>query len=116
MPGFDRTGPTGMGPMTGGARGFCNPYGRTLGRGGFGPGMGRGRGRGRGFRHMYWATGLPGRMRFGPASYGESPLTAPHTREQETAFLKEQAAGLKEELKAIDNRLSELESEDKRVE
>ncbi|UCF71925.1 MAG: DUF5320 domain-containing protein [Deltaproteobacteria bacterium] len=32
MPGFDGTGPRGMGPMTGGARGFCNPYhagGRT---------------------------------------------------------------------------------------
>ena len=25
MPGFDRTGPAGMGPMTGGARGWCNP-------------------------------------------------------------------------------------------
>ncbi len=31
MPGFDGTGPMGMGPMTGGARGFCampyRPYG-----------------------------------------------------------------------------------------
>jgi hypothetical protein len=27
MPGFDGTGPAGMGPMTGGARGRCNPYG-----------------------------------------------------------------------------------------
>ncbi len=26
MPGFDGTGPRGMGPMTGGARGWCNPY------------------------------------------------------------------------------------------
>ncbi|MFP3897440.1 MAG: DUF5320 domain-containing protein [Anaerolineales bacterium] len=25
MPGFDRTGPAGQGPMTGGARGLCNP-------------------------------------------------------------------------------------------
>lgn len=25
MPGFDRTGPRGMGPMTGGGRGLCNP-------------------------------------------------------------------------------------------
>ena len=25
MPGFDGTGPAGMGPMTGGARGPCNP-------------------------------------------------------------------------------------------
>ena len=27
MPGLDGTGPRGMGPMTGGARGWCNPYG-----------------------------------------------------------------------------------------
>ena len=33
MPGFDGTGPMGRGPMTGGGRGFCNPYGplRTAG-------------------------------------------------------------------------------------
>jgi hypothetical protein len=27
MPGFDGTGPAGMGPMTGGGRGYCAPYG-----------------------------------------------------------------------------------------
>ena len=26
MPAFDGTGPAGMGPMTGGGRGWCNPY------------------------------------------------------------------------------------------
>ncbi|MFQ5810640.1 MAG: DUF5320 domain-containing protein [Armatimonadota bacterium] len=26
MPGLDGTGPRGMGPMTGGGRGWCNPY------------------------------------------------------------------------------------------
>lgn len=26
MPGFDATGPAGMGPRTGGGRGWCNPY------------------------------------------------------------------------------------------
>jgi len=61
MPGFDRTGPVGAGPMTGGAGGRCNPataatvtayadcygYGRGLGlRRGF---RGRGRGYGRGY-------------------------------------------------------------------
>ncbi|NQT56445.1 MAG: DUF5320 domain-containing protein, partial [Desulfobacteraceae bacterium] len=25
MPGFDGAGPSGMGPMTGGGRGYCNP-------------------------------------------------------------------------------------------
>jgi hypothetical protein len=76
MPGFDRTGPAGMGPMTGGARGLCNLYSPVYGshalyrypyqaprayagrprwgmgrgywgRGAFGRGF-RGRGRGRG--------------------------------------------------------------------
>jgi hypothetical protein len=35
MPGFDGTGPAGMGPMTGGARGWCNPYSRAYT--GYGP-------------------------------------------------------------------------------
>jgi len=78
MPGFDRRGPEGQGPMTGRGLGDCNPdnrqnnqdaatnpdnrdiefvrgpgFGRGLGRG-FGRGLGRGfgrgcRGRGRGF-------------------------------------------------------------------
>jgi hypothetical protein len=34
MPRLDGTGPAGMGPMTGGARGWCNPYGtRSVGYG-----------------------------------------------------------------------------------
>ena len=61
MPGFDRTGPSGMGPMTGGARGYCNPSQAAYGPApswepgysgaGFRLGMGRGRGfsRGRSF-------------------------------------------------------------------
>jgi hypothetical protein len=82
MPGFDGTGPAGMGPMTGGARGPCNPYdapraagygyrpsypaygayprafggGRPrwgMGRGAFGRG-GRGRGRGGGRGRGRW--------------------------------------------------------------
>lgn len=65
MPGFDGTGPRGMGPMTGGGRGFCNPYGSFYGMaprygfawggrgGGFGRGMGRGRGIGRGMGYPY---------------------------------------------------------------
>lgn len=31
MPGFDGTGPRGEGPMTGGARGPCNPASRAVG-------------------------------------------------------------------------------------
>ena len=41
MPGFDRSGPQGRGPMTGWSRGLCS---RTGAEGAFGPGGGRGRG------------------------------------------------------------------------
>ncbi|MFP4258585.1 MAG: DUF5320 domain-containing protein, partial [Desulfovermiculus sp.] len=53
MPGGDRTGPMGMGPMTGRGAGFCagmnQPGALTAGFGrgrGFGRGFGRGRGPG----------------------------------------------------------------------
>ena len=71
MPGLDKTGPNGEGPMTGRRMGTCaNASNQTptapqagmgLGRGsGLGRGGGRfgGRGRGRGFRNVYRATGL----------------------------------------------------------
>ena len=69
MPGGDRTGPMGIGAMTGRAAGYANP---VPGRG-FGMGFGRSRGAcGRGFggggrrwRNMFHATSLPGWMRFG---------------------------------------------------
>ena len=55
MPGFDRTGPQGAGPMTGGRRGRCNPSTSdirpTYGRGfGYGAQQGGRLGLGRGFR------------------------------------------------------------------
>ena len=52
MPGLNRTGPQGQGPMTGGARGNCNSAnvqgsGPVTGNMGFGRGMAYGRGYGR---------------------------------------------------------------------
>ena len=69
MPGGDRTGPLGKGPMTGRGRGFCAGYAVPAyaqpwaGRGsGWGLGLsGGGRG-GRGWRNRFWATGVPGWM------------------------------------------------------
>lgn len=43
MPGFDKKGPEGMGPMTGGGRGDCLRNAAGQGRGGKGRGAGRGR-------------------------------------------------------------------------
>ena len=69
MPGFDGTGPRGMGPMTGGGRGYCNPYASAYGlrtgygfRPGYGASFGRpfwgggGFGRGRGYRAAGYAV------------------------------------------------------------
>ncbi len=122
MPRGDRTGPMGMGPMTGWGAGYCAGYDRPgyaspfPGRGfGFGGG---GWGRGRGWRHWYYATGLPGWARFGygpawgaPPAAAYGPYAAPPTPEQEVEFLKAQAEGLKEQLDAISQRITELEQE-----
>lgn len=86
MPGGDRTGPAGMGPMTGRAAGFCAGYGAhgymNAGGRGFGRGGGFGGG-GRGCRNRFYATGLPGWLRGGRG--GTMPS------EPELAVLKGQA-------------------------
>ena len=73
MPGFDRTGPQGQGPMTGRRMGRCNPETqpkdsdtpannaeefKDKGWFGYGRGFGRGRGMGRGFRHGFGGRGF----------------------------------------------------------
>jgi hypothetical protein len=65
MPGGDRTGPAGFGPMTGRAAGYCAGY-PVPGYMNPIPGRGNwGRGGGRGYRNGYYATGLPRRARVG---------------------------------------------------
>jgi ribosomal protein L15 len=120
MPRGDGTGPLGMGPMTGRAAGYCAGYdmpGCTNPIPGRGTGMGFGRGRGfagrgfggggRGRRNWFYATGLPGWMRFG--AYGV-PYQKPDS-EVEKAALKNQAEALQAELDLIKKRLSEIEDE-----
>lgn len=107
MPGFDRTGPRGMGPMTGGRRGLCGA-GRAANNTGYGYGFGRGRGRGfgpgygqgRGFNRF---SGMPTAPYYGPAPY-------PANAGDEAAMLREDARNLEKELQAVNNRISELES------
>ena len=125
MPGFNGTGPAGMGSMTGWGRGFCNSsrtaygptpilrpgyreygYGQGFGqgrgfRGGFGPGFGRGRGYGRGFdpRGAYPSMGK---------QYGSSYAM---NSQNELDMLKDEAGAMKKELDAINDRIKKLESE-----
>jgi len=115
MPRGNGMGPSGMGPMTGRAAGFCADYGqpvfagRGAGRGcGFGGSRGQGgQGRGRhGCRNMFLATGLPGWMR---AGVNAAPASAAVT-EAEKQALRDHAATLQSELDLINKRLSEFET------
>jgi hypothetical protein len=87
MPGFNGTGPRGMGPMTGGGRGFCNPYGFAYGMGfGYRPGFGRPMGRGRGggfgrgmrYPYAYGATRPYAPFPYATYPYGAAPYAPYH--------------------------------------
>ncbi len=109
MPRGDGTGPQGLGPMTGRGAGYCAGYDvpgyANPGFGGLGPQRGRGwGGGGRGWRRMFYATGLPGWLRFG---YGPAAMS----QDQEVQMLRGQADALKRQLDAISQRLGEIEGE-----
>ncbi|OGX17910.1 MAG: hypothetical protein A3K83_07960 [Omnitrophica WOR_2 bacterium RBG_13_44_8b] len=109
MPGFDGTGPMGMGPMTGGGRGFCVAPVSGIRPGAFGRRF-FGRGGGRGRRRWYYATGLPGwaRAGYGYPAFGMGSM--PDSSENDEAqMLKEEAGLLKQELEVIHERLAALE-------
>jgi uncharacterized protein DUF5320 len=120
MPGGDRTGPAGMGPMTGRATGFCAGYNApgyaTWGGGrGFGGG---GRGGGRGQRNRFYATGLPGWQRGGmggamgyPAWDGPFPPMV--DAEQQLDVLKGQAEYLQNALDSLRKQITEVEASTK---
>ncbi|MGM0419203.1 MAG: DUF5320 domain-containing protein [Thermodesulfobacteriota bacterium] len=60
MPGLDKTGPNGMGPMTGGARGFCSGgFQANFNSSGYGYGRGRGFGRRLANRNRYYQNPVP---------------------------------------------------------
>jgi hypothetical protein len=125
MPGGDGTGPSGMGPMTGRAAGYCAGYpvpGYMNPAPGYGA-YGRGRGGGRGRRHWYHATGAPGWVRasYGyPAWGGCTPPRAPYPNTpvqdpaQEFDMLKQEADFLHEELNAIQERMESLKKSEKK--
>ncbi len=116
MPGGDRTGPMGMGPMTGRAAGYCAGFavpGFTNAPGGRGFG---GRGGGRGRRNRFSATGLTGWQRvaagmpaFGGGQFAQTPPAV--SEEQELDLLKQQADLLGNSLEQIKQRLDELQAQ-----
>ena len=93
MPGFDGAGPRGMGPMTGGGRGSCSPWGIRTAR----------------------PYGLPRRA---PYAYpyrvhGIAPFAPPMTHEQEMEFLKNEAQAMRDELKELETEIVKLSAEKK---
>jgi hypothetical protein len=107
MPGFDGTGPRGMGPMTGGGRGFCSPWG---------VGAASRAGMGQRFPAQYPAYASPAPMAyqgyvprapwFNP---GMNPYAPQMTKQDELEFLQSQAQMLGQQLEQIQQRLQELE-------
>jgi len=114
MPGGDRTGPMGGGPMTGWGRGYCGgsqaPRFAIGGFGGRGRGYGRGGGGGGwGWRNRFWATGAPGWMRgaWVPPALADAGSMA----DTERQWLERRATDLDAERKAVAERLAELDAE-----
>lgn len=95
MPGGDRTGPVGAGPMTGRGAGFCGADARTA----YG-GQGFRRG-GRGWRNRFLATGQPRWLR-------SDDLTAAAQPDREVTTLQNEARRLQEQLDTIVKRIAEL--------
>ena len=122
MPRGDGTGPSGMGPMTGRAAGYCagypvpgfmNPAGgrgyRGAGRG-RGGGWGRGRGFGRGFGWAGAGYGMPAWDGVAEPNVAHAgPFVPTVTAEQELDGLKQQAEYFQNALDGISKRIEELE-------
>ncbi len=114
MPRGDRRGPSGMGPMTGRAAGFCNGsnapgFMNTGAMGGYGQGMGAGRGFRGGFHGAANGAGY-GRgqgMGFQPS------YTAPvYSKESEKGYIENEVSFLKEQLKTLEARLADMQEDE----
>jgi len=105
MPGFDKTGPGGQGPMTGRGQGNCVDS-RDSARprlGGFGS-------FGRRWRNRFFNSGMPGRFWGRGFAREESALSS----QDEVAMLQEEASYFEKELKSIREELNRLKKNDKK--
>ena len=106
MPGGDRTGPEGRGPMTGRRLGYCTGYQN--------PGYENPRyGLGRGFGRGYWGRGR--RFSYGPRypDFYDNPNMYPQniSKEEEKTYLEDTIKNLEEEIKLIRKRIEEISKE-----
>ena len=91
MPGFNGTGPRGMGPMTGGGRGSCSPWGGSP------------------RQYVFPRQASYAFPRYG--AYGFRPFAPGVTQGQELEFLKGQAEALRDELKELETVIGKLSAE-----
>jgi hypothetical protein len=129
MPGGDRTGPRGLGSMTGRGLGYCSGYNNTdyirsvgLGYGrGYGRGMGLGAGCGRGYGRRYgrgYGYGDP----IYPPYIAPAPVYAPipplsvgdqaTMLKQEKDYLESELKGIANAIEDISKRIEELEKKE----
>ena len=109
MPGFNRTGPMGAGPMTGWGRGRCNPRNRgTLpdyGGAGYGRGLGLRRGFGGGRSGMGRGRGYGPGAGWGPRAAAPADVMDPA---DDLEYLRQQAADMNTALDAVKRRIDVL--------
>jgi len=113
MPGRDRTGPRGLGPMTGRRLGFCS--GAVEGgapEGYYGPFLGRGPGRGWGWRRFTAGTTAPVRQWAGRGGFGAADYSQWAPRD-ELSVLKDHISDLEEALDAARARMAQIERDRK---
>ena len=97
MPGFDGTGPRGMGPMTGGGRGFCAVP-----------------------MHSVWpaynwmGVAVPYATPWGLPYYGVPSFTPEITWEEEIDYLEGLAKSMSDDLKEIEARIQQIESREEK--
>ena len=103
MPGFDRRGPEGQGPMTGRVRGLCVESADFV-RPRFG-------GFGRGWRNRYFASGMPGRFWGRGLVRYEPELSS----KEEVEILQNEANYFERELKKIREEIDRIKKYDKKV-
>ncbi|MCG9969848.1 DUF5320 domain-containing protein [Pelotomaculum terephthalicicum JT] len=109
MPGFDGTGPLGMGIMTGRGRGFC--ISNIL------PGNGLAQRLGRGGRRGWLCSDFTAGMLVGLGGYFAHSLmtkhfTTPGSNENELNLLKEEVGYLESTLEQAKKRIKELENKE----
>lgn len=100
MPGYDRTGPTGSGPMSGGRRGFCSSQGN---RSGFADEPKEQRGR------MGWRRGSRSERSRGFGRFDSSRMPpVPVEAENNHELLETEVSELRKVVEALQQRLDNL--------